>query len=615
MFNNRPPQVVIKSLEALLDDLAAELKEKGWAGRKKHELPRDAVLPVVGMNEAKGSEPARLLLTHGVTIPFLCQGHGLKAAMDHPIFGAHFKRESKSRRWFFSWLMVTLLRRAIASPDMAGPLNWYNLRAFSKAVTKLFAADDAEVGVPFADGLAIVRLATEGDKKPRRPQPAHMLVLTWPPASTPPILSIRMHGKDAGGAEEEAHDVPDEAARAMADALHLAPAALESSALVSAVLARTGKNGYTPTLPESDAQDAEDALGGEEAAAPSAASLAPPSAPGAPAAQRVPLPTSFSVPVRGGRRVRPLALSWDLRCDDLLRLSPTFRTEFACMLHRGNCSSIVEQHFGHLKNTELDNLPFKSVVKAAHALGVLMQRSLAGVYVRWAAAGDPVNQKRYAALQSGAPRRAKTSSASIAGPADALHEEEEEEEEEEEAAGVWAGGAAADDGATPELYTAWGMPGRAPPAAPRTGSRLSQLAADAPDAVRRAAAAVDEKERVAAKQAEAATKAAADAARSAGIAAQKGAAAEEATAELRRAEATAAQQAETEQRQRERATMVGSRLDSHCSSCGGRPRNQACALGACCGVCCAAAKRKLAHAPDNDPAAPARPSCTPGTHR
>jgi len=160
VFNNRPPQVVIKSLEALLDDLAAELKEKGWAGRKKHELPRDAVLPVVGMNEAKGSEPARLLLTHGVTIPFLCQGHGLKAAMDHPIFGAHFKRESKSRRWFFSWLMVTLLRRAIASPDMAGPLNWYNLRAFSKAVTKLFAADDAEVGVPFADGLAIVRLAT-----------------------------------------------------------------------------------------------------------------------------------------------------------------------------------------------------------------------------------------------------------------------------------------------------------------------------------------------------------------------------------------------------------------------------------------------------------------------
>ena len=609
LFNNCGIRTVISTLETLLKNLEEEVNQAGWKGMSYEQLrAAGAVLPLVGLNTPSDGSPARLLLTHGIMIPFLCQGHALKATLDHALFGAYFKGFDVSTRHYIAWLMVLLHRRAITCSDFAGPLNWRELRSYSDAVAALLSTETAEVDKPFAEGLGLVRVATVADRKPGRPQPTHVLLISWPPGSDS-FATVRIF--DGEIEAEDALDVSAEVQAAVAAALGGSAGAAYTP---RTVISLTEQENYMPLLPdEEDDALADGGGGGADGGDDALAQGAAPSAAASTSQSAVRLPTFFRARSRQRGEVKPLALSWVLRDKDLLRAGATFRTEFPAMFTGHNCTSTVEQSWGYLKHTQLaGSLPFKSLTVATQQLARVMAGSDAALFQRWAMEGDPVNQLRFNRLKAGAARRdaaaaaaARAATASEAGEADeeAADEEEEgwEEEEEEEE----GGGAAAAEG-----QTAWGTSrsrARTATAAPSQRGLGSQR--DAPAAVAAAEEEVQWRTAAREKQAAAAAKAAAVAAKSAGLARQKEEAEEVARRALQVAQASAAQGAYVHGVQSEAAVAAGLRIGGMCASCHGRVRNLACPRGACSGACCKAQRMRTAASSQTAAACPA------GTHR
>jgi hypothetical protein len=609
VFNHRTIGSVLDSLKAELRDLREEVVARGWGHLQADELPADAVLPLLGHNAAQGDTPARLLLTHGITFPFLCQGHTLKAAMDHPLFGTHFKRLPTATRRFMSWLMVLLVRFAITSPCFAGPLNYHRLEGYSRNVRELLTTPDAVVGQPFAGGLAVVRDATEADRKPGRRAPTHVLVITG--LDNVCIASVRIYDGGGGGEEAlgEALDVPSGVVASAAEAL-----GLPGDSQLDAVVARTERADYLATLPEEEEALESGAAAGPAAATEDAAAVsadAQVTAGAAASALRVPLPIFFSVKPRGGlTSAEPLALSWDIRASNFLRSGPTFRTEFPSMCLRGNCSSIVEESFGFLKHKLLlSKLPFKSITLAAQALAKLMQETDAAEYLEWARKGDPVSQTHFARIQAGAARRARvaTPSSPAAAAAAAAADESDGESGEE-------GGSdepdEEDGGARADPCTVWGAgktPARKPTRQPSRAAPGGGRDAPPPAALESAQAEATRRKGQEEKQAAAAAKASEKAERSAAALEKKRAATVAAEEKVVRTRAAAEQAVAVHQRQSFAAVAL--RPGGLCASCSARPCNQACSLGACCGACCAAAKRRMQRI------SPELARCAPNVHR
>ena len=161
-----------------------------------------AVLPLPGLNTDSAGAVVVPTIVEDVTPLFLCVGHFTHATYEHGRYGAGFRGlldagasfvtpHSRSHtclaadKVYYQWLLMTLVRFAIANPLFAGPENWDLTVEYFKLVDHLLGlGPHLAVNTPLApmgcpNSSAIVRRAVSSDARSGRPPPAHVLVVTF----------------------------------------------------------------------------------------------------------------------------------------------------------------------------------------------------------------------------------------------------------------------------------------------------------------------------------------------------------------------------------------------------------------------------------------------------